>query len=98
LLSPYVRGSQFFRPRPDVSLIGPNNQITTTSAQIDTGADFNVFASLLAPSLGLTLPATRQFGISGAGGGYTSSLSFPPDGVVSLFLTDYQEFVTFPPL
>src|SRR5262249_30083874 len=46
----------------------------------------------LARRLGLHLPYARQATISGAAGTQTATLSFPPDGLVSLFVTDYQEY------
>jgi hypothetical protein len=38
------------------------------------------------------LPFPRQEGVSGAAGTQAATFSFPPDGLVSLFVTDYREY------
>ncbi|MFO0841852.1 MAG: hypothetical protein U0797_05550 [Gemmataceae bacterium] len=96
LLYPYWGATGFHRPVVDVYLVGPNDRIAVAAAQIDTGADHTIFASTVAQDLGLTLPFPRQSGISGAGGTYTATVSFPPDGLVSLFVTDYREYCYLP--
>jgi hypothetical protein len=83
----------FHRPAFDVYLIGPGDRIAVAPAQLDTASDYTLFASAVASfDLKLSLPFPRQIGISGAGGTYTATVSFPPDGLVSLFVTDYREF------
>jgi hypothetical protein len=70
--------------------------IARETPRIDTGADYTVIASDIALDLGLTLPFPRQLSISGAGGTYTGTVSFPPDGLVSMFVTDYREYCYLP--
>jgi hypothetical protein len=42
------------------------------------------------------LPFARQQAISGAAGTQAATFSFPPDGLVSLFVTDYTEYAFLP--
>jgi hypothetical protein len=58
--------------------------------------DHIVLASDVAVNLGLTLPFPRQMGMSGAAGSYAMTLSFLPDGLVPLFVTDYREYCYLP--
>jgi hypothetical protein len=96
LLFPYWGALGFHRPVFDVIAIGPRGVICWEPARIDTGADETVFSSAVALSLGLTLPFPRQLTISGALGTQAATLSFPPEGLVSLFVTDYTEYCYFP--
>ncbi len=81
-------------PRPlfDLYVVGPGGRWVIEKAQIDTAADYSVLASPVAHRLGLSLPYARQGQVSGVGGRQTATVSFPPDGVVSLFVTDYREY------
>jgi hypothetical protein len=92
LLSPYWGPSGIYRPRIDVFAIAPGGLVDWVSAQIDCASDFVVLESSLALSIGLSLPFARQQGISGAAGTQAAMFSFAPDGLVSLFVTDYREY------
>lgn len=96
LLHSYFGVTGFHRPAIDIYLVGPGGKLLCEPAQIDTGSDYTIFAAGAAASLGLSLPFPRQVGISGAGGTYTAIVSFPPDGFVSLFVTDYHEYCYLP--
>jgi hypothetical protein len=76
----------------DLFVVGPGGKFLVEPTQIDTAADYSLLASRLATGLGLSLPYPRQVQVSGAGGTQTASVSFPPDGLVSLFVTDYREY------
>jgi hypothetical protein len=96
LLYPYWGALGFHRPAFDVFLVVAGGRIVQVTPQIDTGADETVFSSTTGRTLRLPLPFPRQIRISGAGGTYTATVSFPPDGLVSLFVTDYREFCFLP--
>jgi hypothetical protein len=70
--------------------------VTTVAAGIDTQSDYVAIASLAAVPLGLTLPLARQENYSGAAGSQAGTLSFPPDGLVGLFVTDLVEYCYLP--
>lgn len=95
-LRPGWVGAVLFRPLIDVWLIGPNRRVERAQAQLDTAADYSLFRAALAPRLGVSLPAARRLALSGAAGTQTATVSFPPDGQVSLFLTDYTEYYYLP--
>jgi len=92
----YWGAAGLYRPRADVWLIGPGGQVSVVQAQIDTAADYNLFESGIATTLGLTLPFPRQLAMSGAAGTQVASVSFSPDGLIALFLTDYREYCYLP--
>jgi hypothetical protein len=96
VLYSYWGAMGYHRPIFDVFLIGPGNRITWEPAQVDTAADYVVLDSDVAQVFGLALPFGRRAGISGAGGSQSSIISFPPDGLVSLFVTDYREYAYLP--
>jgi hypothetical protein len=75
-----------------VAVVGPGNQVKWVPVQVDSASDYVVLSSTVAQSLGLTLPVPRQVMISGVAGVQATTFSFPPDGLVSLFVTDYNEF------
>jgi hypothetical protein len=77
-------------------VIGPGPRVAVENAQIDTGSDYVVFASTVASGVGLTLPQPRQVSFSGAAGSQAGTISFPPDGLVALFVTDYREYCYLP--
>jgi hypothetical protein len=79
-----------------VFALGPGGLVDWVSAQIDSSSDFVVLASSLAMSIGLTPPFARQEGVSSAAGTQAATFSFPPDGLVSLFVTDYREYAFLP--
>jgi hypothetical protein len=70
--------------------------LSRVAAQIDTAADYVLLGSDVATDLGLTLPFPRQGGMSGAAGAHAATVSFPPEGQVSLFVTDYREYYYLP--
>jgi hypothetical protein len=92
LLHAYWGAVGVARPTFDLYVVGPRGQWVTESAQIDTAADYTILASRVATTLGLSLPYPRQAQVSGIGGTRTATVSFPPDGLVSLFVTDYREY------
>ncbi len=96
VLYSYWGPTGYHRPIFDVFLAGPGNRILWAPAQVDTASDYVLFDAGVAASLGLTPPFPRQTAFSGAAGTQSSLLSFPDDGVVSLFVTDYQEYAYLP--
>jgi hypothetical protein len=96
LLHSYWGATGFHRPAFDVHVVGPGGQVRIELAQADTGSDYVLFAAPVAHFLGLVLPFPRQVPFSGAAGTQAGALSFPPDGVVSLFVTDYREYCYLP--
>jgi hypothetical protein len=66
------------------------------SIEANTRSDYVLFASSIAQRLGLTLPFPRQSTFSGAAGTQAGTLSFPPNVLVSLFVTDYTEYCYLP--
>jgi hypothetical protein len=96
VLHPYWGPLGFHRPIFDVYLIAQGGLIAKATPHLDTGSDYTIFSATIAQSLVLTLPFPRQTPISGAGGTYASTVSFPPDGLVSLFVTDYREYCYLP--
>jgi hypothetical protein len=96
VLHSYWGPSGFHRPVFDAFAVGPGNRIDCFRAMIDSGSDYVVLASQVAMNLGLAPPFTRLAGISAAGGAAATTVSFPPDGLVSLFVTDYREYAYLP--
>lgn len=96
VLSGYWGPSGLPRPLLDVYVVGPSRRPVLAKAQIDTAADYTLVASGAAAILGLTLPFPRRALVSGLGGSQTVTASFPPDGLVSLFVTDYREYAYLP--
>jgi hypothetical protein len=92
LLYSYWGASGYHRPAFDVFAVGPGKRIDPFRAQIGTASDFVVLEAKVALNLGLVLPFARRVGISAGGRSQASTISFPPDGVVSLFVTDYREY------
>src|SRR5262249_41147156 len=96
VLYPYWGAHGYHRPRFDVYAAGPGGLVYWVPAHVDTSSDFVVLRSVVAQRLGLRLPFPRQGRISGVGGPQAATFSFPPDGLVSLFMTDYREYVYLP--
>jgi len=97
--SPLVRywgAGGLHRPLADVWLIGPGSQIAVVQAQLDTAADYNLLEAGVANTFGLTLPFPRRLAMSGAAGTQAATVSFSPDGLISLFVTDYREYCYLP--
>src|SRR5439155_19932626 len=92
LLHSYWGPMGYHRPICDVYVVGPNHQITMVPAQVDTACDYVVLEADAATDLGLALPFARQVGASAAGGSQAATFSFAPDGLVSLFVTDYRGY------
>jgi hypothetical protein len=80
------------RPLVDLYVVGTGGRWVIEKAQIDTAADYSLLASQVAGRVGLSLPYPRQVRVSGMAGVQTATVSFPPDGLVSLFVTDYSEY------
>ena len=98
LLYSYWGHCGYHLPRITVFAVGPGGLVDHTTAQIDTASDFVILESSVAQTLGLSLPFLRQQGVSGVAGTQAATFSFPPDGLVSLFVTDYREFAYLPDL
>jgi hypothetical protein len=96
LLYSYWGATGYSRPIFDVFLLGPGNRFTWEPALVDSGADWALFRAGVAAQLGFSLPFPRQTASSGAAGAQTLPQSFPDDGVVSLFVTDYREYAYLP--
>jgi hypothetical protein len=97
VLLPYWGPVAQMRPAIDLYAVGPAGQIENLIAQIDSSSDYIALAPRLVPLLGLHQPFGRLWSGSGAGG-HTIPLGFPPDGEVSLFVTDYREYCFLPAL
>lgn len=95
LMHPYWPRRLFSNVCMDVWLIC-GQDVTMLNAGLDTRSDYVVVSSGIAPMLGLTLPFARQAAFSGAAGTQAGTLSFPPDGLVGLFVTDYTEYCYLP--
>lgn len=96
LLHSYWGSMGYYRRICDLYVVGPHQQITTVSAQVDTACDYVVLEADAATALGLALPFARQARSSAAGGTQAATFSFAPDGLVSLFVTDYREYAFLP--
>jgi hypothetical protein len=96
LLYSYWGTTGYHRPAFDVFIIGPGNQITWVTALVDTACDYVILESSVASYFGLALPFPRSYGASAAGGSQAATFSFPPDGLLSLFVTDYREYAYLP--
>jgi hypothetical protein len=95
VLYPYWGPLAHIRAAVDLFTVGPTGVVVRLPAQIDSASDYVGLDPMAAPGLGLRLPFGRQTVLSGAGG-HALYLTFPPDGEVSLFVTDYREFVYLP--
>jgi len=95
ILYPYWGPLPRIRPKIDLFAVGPTGLVADFSAQIDSASDFVALAPDVARRVGLHPPFVRQDLASGAGG-HPLHLSFPSDGEVSLFVTDYAEFYYLP--
>src|SRR5262245_5277909 len=96
LLHPYWGAAGLPRPVFTVFVVGPRGKFVYERSQIDTAADCSLFTFGVAQSLRLTLPFPRRMRMSSAAGTQTATVSFPPDGLVSLFVTDFREFFYLP--
>src|SRR4051812_28374047 len=94
-LRPYWPGGLF--PSMNLTTYLVHGQaVTGLAVGIDTQSDYVVFGSLVAQQLGLTSPLGRQASFSGAAGTQAGTLSFPPDGQIGLFVTDFTEYCYLP--
>jgi hypothetical protein len=96
LLDSYWGATGYYRPACDLYVVGPHQQIIVVTAQVDTASDYVVLKADAAAYLGLVLPFARQASASAAGGTQAVTFSFAPDGLVSLFVTDYREYAFLP--
>lgn len=92
----YFGATGFRRPLLDIFLIGPAGVPIALQVQVDCASDYTALDATVSGSLGLTLPAARQIQFTGATVTQFGSLSFPPDGEVSLFVTDYTGYCYLP--
>jgi hypothetical protein len=97
-LYPYWGATGFSRSRIDIFVVGPSGVYVNRSAQIASAADWVVFEDRVALQLGLQPPFSRVVGVSGIAGAAQTHFTQPPDGTVSLFLTDYREYYFLPTL
>jgi hypothetical protein len=88
--------SGYFRPEIDLFAVGPNGDFTPCEGEIDNASDWVVFDSNVAVRLGLSPPFTQVVSVSGIAGAVQAQFTMPPDGTVSLFLTDYREWYFLP--
>jgi hypothetical protein len=88
-------GGVMFSPAREAYVVA-GQLVERVFAAVDSRSDYVLFGSAVAPRLGLTLPFSRQSTFSGAAGTQAGVLSFPPDGLVSLFVTDYTEYSFLP--
>lgn len=91
----YWPGGVFYTPGVEVYLVC-GQTVTRTRAGIDTQSDFIVCKYASAVRLGLSPPFGRQVSYSGAAGTLAGTLSFGPDGLVGLFVTDFTEYCYLP--
>jgi hypothetical protein len=98
LLSQYWGSSGYFRPDIDLYLVGPTGDSISWTGQIDSCSDWVVFDYRAAVGVGLHAPFPRAASVSGIAGAVQAQFTLPPDGTVSLFLTDYQEWYFLPAL
>jgi hypothetical protein len=96
VLFSYCGAAGYYRPACDIFVVGPGNRIDRVRAPIDSASDYTILAASAASTLGLTLPFPRLAGVSAAGGSQAATFSFPPVGLVSLFVTDYREYAFLP--
>src|SRR5437016_3198520 len=86
----------YFRPEIDLFAVGPNGDCTPCVGQIDSSSDWVVFDDTVAVDLGLTGPFAQVVSVSGIAGAVQAQFTMPPDGTVSLFLTDYRQWYFLP--
>jgi hypothetical protein len=95
LLSQYWPNG-YFRPEIDLFAVGPTGQYTACAGEIDNASDWVVFDSKVALALGLSPPFSRAVSVSGIAGAVQAQFTLPPDGAVSLLVTDYREYYFLP--
>jgi hypothetical protein len=96
LLSQDWGASSYFRPDIDFYLVGPTGNPIPWTGQIDSCSDWVVFDDRAAGRLGLQSPFSRVVSVSGIAGAVQAQFTLPPDGTVSLFVTDYKEWYFLP--
>jgi hypothetical protein len=95
ILHQYWGDEGYSRPKIGVYIIGPTGAYYHSTALLDSGSDFVAFDSRAAREVGLVPPFARS-SRNQAAGGASFALSFPDDGVVSLFVTDYRHYCFLP--
>jgi hypothetical protein len=88
----------YFRPEIDLYAVGPNGDYTPCEGELDNASDWVVFDSDVAVRLGLSPPFSQVVSVSGIAGAVQAQFTMPPDGTVSLFVTDYREWHFLPTL
>src|SRR4051794_16075611 len=96
VLRPYWPNGVMHYPGLDAFAVARGSVLRVPATGIDTRSDYVLFGSDVARALGLSLPLPRQAPFSGAAGTQAGVLSFPPDGLVGLFVTDYTEYCYLP--
>jgi hypothetical protein len=86
----------YYRPEIDLFAVGPNGDHTRCVGHIDSCSDWVVFDQDVALSLGLSPPFSRVVSVSGIAGAVQAQFTMPPDGTLSLFITDYREWYFLP--
>jgi hypothetical protein len=93
---PLYWAAGYFRPEIDLFAVGPTGDFTPCVGALDSCADWVVFDEQVAGPLGLVPPFSRVVSVSGIAGAVQAQFTMPPDGTVSLFLTDYREYYFLP--
>ncbi len=96
MLTQYWGSSGYFRPDIDLYLVGPTGHSIPWTGHIDSLSDWVVFEDQASVNLGLQPPFSRTVSVSGIAGAVQAQFTMPPDGTVSLFLTDYQNWYFLP--
>ncbi len=96
MLSRYWGAAGYFRPEIDLYLVGPTGVCVPWVGQVDSSSDWVVFEDGVAAQLGSSPPFARVVSVSGIAGAVQAQFTMPPDGAVSLFITDYREWYFLP--
>jgi hypothetical protein len=86
----------YFRPEIDLFAVGPTGDHTPCVGHVDSCSDWVVFDHKVAVALGLSPPFARVVPVSGIAGAAQAQFTMPPDGALSLFVTDYREWYFLP--
>jgi hypothetical protein len=98
LLHNYWSRAGYFRSAVDLFVVGPSGNYVAEVGNVDSCSDWVVFDAGVAGRLGLQPPFPRVIPVSGVAGAIADEFTLPPDGTVSLFLTDYSAWCYLPSL
>lgn len=85
-----------YRPLVVAYAVEANGRISEFNGEVDTAADYTILKADVVDDLKLKRVGWEEVAISGAGGTYTGTVDFPPEGTVSLFVTDFTEYLFIP--